>query len=90
MRSFFGDLLCECQSVTLNEFALTTPDGEVEVTELLVICIDCKATFYELADTDMRRSPARSRWRSRPHSARGIPAAEGDRMATAKKTALTR
>ena len=86
MRGFFGDLLCECQSAKLHEYALTTPDGVVEVTELLVICVDCKVAFYESADTDMRPSPAPLRGRRQPHSARGAPAAQGDRMATAKKT----
>ena len=50
MRGFFGDLLCECESVSLHEYAMTTPDGDFEVTELLVICIDCRAVFYEAAD----------------------------------------
>ena len=31
-------MLCECKSFTPQEFALTTPDGVFEVTELLVIC----------------------------------------------------
>ena len=54
MRGFFGDLLCECQSITLHEFALTTPDSVFEVTGLLVICVDCEATFNESADMDVR------------------------------------
>ena len=87
MRGFFGELLCECQSVTLHEFALTTPDSVLEVTELLVICVDCKATFYELADTHMRPAPASSRRRPISYSARGTTAVQGVRMATAKKTA---
>ncbi len=45
MRGFFGELLCECQSITLHEFALTTPDSVFEVTGLLVICVECEATF---------------------------------------------
>ena len=90
MRGFFGDLLCECESIKLHEYALTTPDGVIEVTELLVVCVDCKVTFYESADTDVRLLPAPPGRRSGSHSARGIPAAKGDRMATAKKTTATK
>ena len=63
MRGFFCDLLCECQSVTLHEYALTAPDSVLEVTELLVICIDCRAVFYEAADASTQsahRLPRRS------------------------------
>jgi len=87
MRGFFGELLCECQSVTLHEFALTTPDSVLQVTELLVICVECEATFYELADTHMRPAPASSPRRPISYSARGTTAVQGVRMATAKKTA---
>ncbi len=87
MRGFFGDLLCECQSVTLHEFALTTPDSVLEVTELLVICVDCTAIFYESADTHMRPAPSTAARGRHSYSGRGTPAAQGARMATAKKTA---
>ncbi|MDQ2735193.1 MAG: hypothetical protein M3Y55_09450 [Pseudomonadota bacterium] len=50
MRNFFGDVLCECQSIDLLRLALTTPDESMEVTELFVICADCAATFYEPND----------------------------------------
>ena len=87
MRGFFGDLLCECESVTLHAFALTTPDTVFEISGLLVICIDCEATFHDSADTHMAYAPASPVRRRVSYSARGTPAAQGHRMATAKKTA---
>ena len=86
MRGFFGELLCECQSITLHEFALTTPESFIEVTELLVICVDCEAAFYELADTHVQPAPAPSTRPRITYSKRGTTAVQGVRMATAKKT----
>ncbi len=90
MRGFFGDLLCECESVALTEYALTTPDSVLEVTELLVICFDCQAIFYEASDVQTRSAaglPKRPCARPGSYSDRGIPADDGATMATAKKTA---
>lgn len=87
MRGFFGDLLCECESVRLHEYALTTPDGVFEVTHLLVVCIDCEGTFHESADTHTRSAPASSARHVASHSSRGTRAVQGESMATAKKTA---
>ncbi len=50
MRGFFGELLCECNSVRLLEVAMTSPDCTFEVTHLHVICIDCKVVFYDAVD----------------------------------------
>ncbi len=90
MRGFFGDLLCECESVALAEYALTTPDSVLEVTELLVICFDCQAIFYEAAEVQTRSAaslPRRPRARPGSYSNRGTPADDGATMATAKKAA---
>ena len=50
MRNFFGDLLCECDSVEFERIALTTPDGVMAVSHVLVTCISCSVTF--LSETD--------------------------------------
>lgn len=90
MRGFFGDLLCEYRSVKLDEYALTTPDSVLEVTELLVICIDCRAAFYEAADARTQsdaRAPRRPRASPSSYLKRGVPDDDGATMATAKKAA---
>lgn len=47
MRDFFGELLCECQSFNLVRLALTTPDERMEISALLVSCVDCSGAFHE-------------------------------------------
>ena len=48
MRNFFGELTCECDSVDLVRFALTTPDDSMEITGVWVICADCDAAFHDV------------------------------------------
>ncbi len=51
MRDFFGELLCECLSFDLVRLAVTAPDERMEITGLLVSCVDCSGTFYEPVDS---------------------------------------
>ena len=50
MRNFFGDLLCECDSVEFERIALTTPDSVMVVSHVPVTCVTCSVVF--LSDTD--------------------------------------
>ena len=50
MRNFFGDLLCECDSVEFERIALTTADAVMVVSHVLVTCVSCSLVFS--ADTD--------------------------------------
>ena len=50
MRNFFGDLLCECDSVEFERIALTTPDSAMVVSHVMVTCVSCSVTFF--SDTD--------------------------------------
>mgnify|MGYP000158457948 CR=1 FL=1 len=50
MRNFFGDLLCECDSVEFERIALTTPDSVMVVSHVLVTCVSCSVVF--LSETD--------------------------------------
>jgi len=50
MRNFFGDLLCECDSVEFERIALTTPDSVMVVSHVMVTCVSCSLTFWTDAD----------------------------------------
>ena len=50
MRNFFGDLLCECESVKFERIALTTPDSVMAVSHVLVTCLSCSVTA--MSETD--------------------------------------
>lgn len=50
MRTFFGELICECQSFELVRHPMSSPDTVMEITALYVVCIDCWSAFHELQD----------------------------------------
>lgn len=50
MGNFFGDLLCECDSVEFERIAFTTPDSVMVVSHVMVTCVSCSVPFF--SDTD--------------------------------------
>ena len=50
MRNFFGELLCECESVEFKRIALTTPDSVMVVSHVMATCISCRVVLH--AETD--------------------------------------
>ena len=50
MRNFFGELLCECESLDFVRLAMTTPDTTMEVSAHFVICVDCSVGFHVLEE----------------------------------------
>lgn len=50
MRNFYGDLLCECESVEFERIALTTPDSAMVVTHVLATCVSCSVTLWTETD----------------------------------------
>ena len=58
MRTFFGHLACECESVRLSCYAVTTADATMEITGHQIVCLDCIATFHDVVDEV--RSPSAS------------------------------
>ena len=54
MRNFFGDLLCECDSVEFERIALTTPDSVMVVSHVLVTCVSCSVVFSSATDPHVK------------------------------------
>ena len=50
MRSFYGDLLCECDSIEFERIALTTSNSLMVVSHVLVICVSCSIVFSSETD----------------------------------------
>ena len=51
MRTFFGELVCECESTDLVSYPMSSPDAVMEITALYVICIDCRMSFHDSEET---------------------------------------
>ena len=47
MRTFFGELACECESLDLVRYPMTGPDTVMEVVALYVISVDCGKSFHD-------------------------------------------
>lgn len=50
MRNFYGDLLCDCDSVEFVRIALTTPDSVMVVSHVMATCVSCRLVL--LSETD--------------------------------------
>ena len=50
MRTFFGELVCECASLDLVRYPMSGPDPVMEIVAPYVICVDCGKLFHDSED----------------------------------------
>ena len=50
MRNFYGDLVCECDSLEFERIALTTPDCAMVVTHVMLTCVSCSLVSWSETD----------------------------------------
>ncbi len=50
MQTFYGDLVCECESLEFERIAMTTPDTAMVVSHVMATCVSC--SFILWAETD--------------------------------------
>lgn len=72
MRTFFGHLVCECESVSLVCYPITTPDATMEISGHHIVCLDCVAVFHDAVDEpieELRDEPTEEPTIPAPHGA---------------------
>jgi hypothetical protein len=50
MRNFYGDLVCECNSVEFERIALTSPDSVMVVSHVMATCVSCSLILWSETD----------------------------------------